>query len=131
MKNCLYLLFFFAGGRSREGRPIITFPDRCNFATLSEDNYRKLIVYLTSVPPWVHLPLKHYILLLIIFLPPTISNSYFVQAARRRFGLRSHCGSTRRSLERRQDHPFAALGKNHASLFCDLCLSLAVKSITF
>ncbi|KZS15196.1 putative Guanine nucleotide exchange factor DBS [Daphnia magna] len=38
------------GGRSREGRPIITFPDRCNFATLTEDNYRKLIVYLTSVP---------------------------------------------------------------------------------
>ena len=42
-----------AGGRSREGRPIITFPDRCNFATLTEDNYRKLIVYLTSVPAWV------------------------------------------------------------------------------
>lgn len=39
-----------AGGRSREGRPIITFPDRCNFAALAEDNYRKLIVYLTSVP---------------------------------------------------------------------------------
>ena len=39
-----------AGGRSREGRPIVTFPDRCNFATLSEDNYRKLIVYLASVP---------------------------------------------------------------------------------
>jgi len=38
------------GGRSREGRPIITFPDRCNFGTLSEENYRKLVVYLTSVP---------------------------------------------------------------------------------
>ena len=45
-----------AGGRSREGRPILTFPDRCNFGALSEDNYRKLVIYLTSVPTLVLAP---------------------------------------------------------------------------
>lgn len=39
------------GGRSREGCPIITFPDHNNFLTLTEHDYEKLISYLTSVPP--------------------------------------------------------------------------------
>lgn len=39
------------GGRSREGCPIITFPDHNNFHLLSEHDYEKLITYLTSVPP--------------------------------------------------------------------------------
>lgn len=38
------------GGRSREGCPIITFPDHNNFHLLSEHDYEKLISYLTSVP---------------------------------------------------------------------------------
>ncbi|XP_076045191.1 guanine nucleotide exchange factor DBS-like isoform X5 [Oratosquilla oratoria] len=39
-----------SGGKSREGCPIITFPDRGNFAQLGDEEYRKLIIYLTSVP---------------------------------------------------------------------------------
>lgn len=39
------------GGRSREGCPIIMFPDHNNFHLLSEHDYEKLITYLTSVPP--------------------------------------------------------------------------------
>lgn len=39
------------GGRSREGCPIITFPDHNNFHLLTEHDYEKLISYLTSVPP--------------------------------------------------------------------------------
>ncbi|XP_050688472.1 guanine nucleotide exchange factor DBS-like isoform X4 [Eriocheir sinensis] len=38
------------GGKSREGCPILTFPDRGNFAQLGDEEYRKLIIYLTSVP---------------------------------------------------------------------------------
>ncbi|XP_031630381.1 guanine nucleotide exchange factor DBS isoform X3 [Contarinia nasturtii] len=38
------------GGRSREGCPIITFPDHNNFHLLNEHDYEKLISYLTSVP---------------------------------------------------------------------------------
>lgn len=40
-----------SGGRSREGCPIITFPDHNNFHMLNEQDYEKLISYLTSVPP--------------------------------------------------------------------------------
>lgn len=39
------------GGRSREGCPIITFPDHNNFHMLNERDYEKLISYLTAVPP--------------------------------------------------------------------------------
>lgn len=39
------------GGRSREGCPLITFPDHNNFHLLSEHDYEKLISYITSVPP--------------------------------------------------------------------------------
>ena len=38
------------GGRSREGCPLITFPDHNNFQTLSDIDYQRLILYLTSVP---------------------------------------------------------------------------------
>ncbi|ROT62354.1 putative guanine nucleotide exchange factor DBS-like isoform 1 [Penaeus vannamei] len=39
-----------ASGKSREGCPILTFPDKGNFAQLGDEEYRKLIIYLTSVP---------------------------------------------------------------------------------
>lgn len=39
-----------SGGRSREGCPLITFPDHNNFHALTENDYEKLISYLTSVP---------------------------------------------------------------------------------
>ncbi|XP_067143192.1 guanine nucleotide exchange factor DBS-like isoform X3 [Centruroides vittatus] len=38
------------GGKTREGYPIVTFPDTGSFCSLSDDDYRKLMVYLTSVP---------------------------------------------------------------------------------
>lgn len=38
------------GGRSRDGCPIITFPDNNNFHVLSDRDYEKLISYLASVP---------------------------------------------------------------------------------
>ncbi|XP_046383423.1 guanine nucleotide exchange factor DBS-like [Ischnura elegans] len=39
-----------SGGKSKEGRPIITFPDLGNFCSLADEGYQKLILYLTSVP---------------------------------------------------------------------------------
>lgn len=39
------------GGRSREGCPIIYFPDNNNLHLLTEYDYQKLITYLCSVPP--------------------------------------------------------------------------------
>lgn len=41
------------GGRSRDGCALIQFPDHCNFQTLQDEDYTKLILYLTSVPSYV------------------------------------------------------------------------------
>lgn len=38
------------GGRTKDGCPIITFPDKCNFCSLIDSEYQKLMMYLTSVP---------------------------------------------------------------------------------
>ncbi|GBO37032.1 hypothetical protein AVEN_160851-1, partial [Araneus ventricosus] len=38
------------GGRTAEGYPIIIFPDTGAFWSLSDEDYRKLILYLTNVP---------------------------------------------------------------------------------
>ncbi|KAJ8986252.1 hypothetical protein NQ317_009960 [Molorchus minor] len=38
------------GGKSNEGCPIITFPDNNNFQLLSDVEYQRLMLYLTSVP---------------------------------------------------------------------------------
>ncbi|KYN09271.1 Guanine nucleotide exchange factor DBS [Trachymyrmex cornetzi] len=39
-----------AGGKTREGCPIITFPDNGNFHNLTDLDYQRLMLYLTSVP---------------------------------------------------------------------------------
>ncbi|KAF6212795.1 hypothetical protein GE061_010504 [Apolygus lucorum] len=39
------------GGKTREGYAIISLPDHSNFANLSDSEYQKLMMYLTSVPP--------------------------------------------------------------------------------
>lgn len=39
-----------SGGKSKEGCPIITFPDNNNFQMLSDVEYQRLMLYLTSVP---------------------------------------------------------------------------------
>ncbi|XP_046672964.1 guanine nucleotide exchange factor DBS-like isoform X2 [Homalodisca vitripennis] len=38
------------GGKSQEGFPLISLPDQGNFANLSDADYQKLVLYLTSVP---------------------------------------------------------------------------------
>lgn len=38
------------GGRSRDGCPLITFPDHNNFHLLSDIDYQRLVSYLCSVP---------------------------------------------------------------------------------
>ncbi|XP_034943713.1 guanine nucleotide exchange factor DBS-like isoform X2 [Chelonus insularis] len=38
------------GGKTREGCPIITFPDNGNFHNISDLDYQRLMLYLTSVP---------------------------------------------------------------------------------
>lgn len=38
------------GGKSKEGCPLITFPDQNNFHLLSDTEYQQLMLYLTSVP---------------------------------------------------------------------------------
>ncbi|XP_014215398.1 guanine nucleotide exchange factor DBS-like isoform X2 [Copidosoma floridanum] len=38
------------GGKTRDGCPIITFPDNGNFHNLSDLDYQRLMLYLTSVP---------------------------------------------------------------------------------
>lgn len=40
----------YVGGKTREGCPIITFPDNGNFHNLSDLDYQRLMLYLTSVP---------------------------------------------------------------------------------
>ncbi|KAJ3639462.1 hypothetical protein Zmor_002822 [Zophobas morio] len=39
-----------SGGKSKEGCPIITFPDNNNFHLLTDAEYQRLMLYLTSVP---------------------------------------------------------------------------------
>ncbi|KAG7199653.1 hypothetical protein KM043_014246 [Ampulex compressa] len=39
-----------AGGKTRDGCPIITFPDNGNFHNLTDLDYQRLMLYLTSVP---------------------------------------------------------------------------------
>jgi len=39
------------GSKSLDDHYLMIFPDRCNFHMLSDDAYRRLMVYLTSIPP--------------------------------------------------------------------------------
>ncbi|GAB6021133.1 hypothetical protein CHUAL_003765 [Chamberlinius hualienensis] len=38
------------GGKAKDGCPLITFPDNCTFCDLLDDDYRKLMIFLTTVP---------------------------------------------------------------------------------
>ncbi|CAL4096394.1 unnamed protein product, partial [Meganyctiphanes norvegica] len=49
-QECQQQYAIVTGGKSRDGCPILTFPDRGNFSQLGDEEYRKLIIYLTSVP---------------------------------------------------------------------------------
>lgn len=39
----------YTGGKAKDGCPIVTFPDNINFHMLSDSDYERLILYLTSV----------------------------------------------------------------------------------
>lgn len=45
--------FVCTGAKARNGAPIMTFPDRPNVPEPTEDEYRKVVTYLCSIPPWV------------------------------------------------------------------------------
>lgn len=38
------------GGKAKDGCPVISFPDNCTFCDLLDDDYRKLMMFLTTVP---------------------------------------------------------------------------------
>lgn len=44
------LLFLPAGGRDKRGGPILTFPARSNHDRIRQEDLRKLVTYLASVP---------------------------------------------------------------------------------
>lgn len=44
------MIIFFSGGKTKEGYSIITFPDTGNFFDLPDEEYEKLVSYITSVP---------------------------------------------------------------------------------
>lgn len=39
------------GAKSLDDHYILTFPDRGNFHVLSDDDYKRLMAYLTAIPP--------------------------------------------------------------------------------
>lgn len=48
--KALALLFLPAGGRDKRGGPILTFPARSNHDRIRQEDLRKLVTYLASVP---------------------------------------------------------------------------------
>ena len=39
-----------SGGKTRNGSPIITFPDNPNLPEISDEQYKTVVDYLTSIP---------------------------------------------------------------------------------
>ena len=44
---------YISGGKSPSGHPILTFPDNHESGELSDEDYKSIISYLTSIPPYV------------------------------------------------------------------------------
>ncbi|KAK2155523.1 hypothetical protein LSH36_237g00001 [Paralvinella palmiformis] len=44
---------YISGGKSASGHPIITFPDNQEACDLSDEDYKSIVSYLTSIPPYV------------------------------------------------------------------------------
>lgn len=40
----------FAGGRGKDGAPIITFPEFAGFSEIPDDDFLNVVTYLTSIP---------------------------------------------------------------------------------
>ncbi|XP_053404393.1 guanine nucleotide exchange factor DBS-like isoform X2 [Mercenaria mercenaria] len=53
---------FISGAKAKNGAPIMTFPDRPNLPEPNEDEYRKIVTYLCSIPP-LHETQMGYVLL--------------------------------------------------------------------
>lgn len=96
------------GGRSREGCPIITFPDHNNFHMLTERDYEKLISYLTAVPPWVR-PFRLLTTVCFEIIWFFLANFQF---ARGRFRIQSNYWSTQGPLDSGQSCASENLGKS-------------------
>lgn len=47
---CYRLICYCLGGKSKDGYSLISFPDNGLFHTLSDNEYIKLLSYITSVP---------------------------------------------------------------------------------
>uniref|UniRef100_A0A8C2Q345 non-specific serine/threonine protein kinase n=1 Tax=Cyprinus carpio TaxID=7962 RepID=A0A8C2Q345_CYPCA len=45
-----FFFFFFAGGRDKRGGPILTFPARSNHDRIKQEDLRRLVTYLSTVP---------------------------------------------------------------------------------
>lgn len=43
-----------AGGRGKDGAPIITFPEYSGFSEVPEDDFLNVVTYLTSIPRYTH-----------------------------------------------------------------------------
>uniref|UniRef100_A0A8C2C1Z7 MCF.2 cell line derived transforming sequence-like 2 n=1 Tax=Cyprinus carpio TaxID=7962 RepID=A0A8C2C1Z7_CYPCA len=48
--KCTKLLNIFAGGRGKDGSPIITFPEFSGFNEVSDEDFVNVVTYLTSIP---------------------------------------------------------------------------------
>jgi len=44
------MILFFSGGRDKRGGPILTFPARSNHDRIKQEDLRKLVTYLSTVP---------------------------------------------------------------------------------
>lgn len=42
----------FAGGRGKDGAPIITFPEFAGFSEIPDEDFLNVVTYLTSIPRW-------------------------------------------------------------------------------
>lgn len=43
-----------AGGRGKDGAPIITFPEYSGFSEVPEEDFLNVVTYLTSIPRYIH-----------------------------------------------------------------------------
>jgi hypothetical protein len=42
---------YIAGGKGPQGHPIIMFPDHHDLGELTDEDYKNVVTYLTSIPP--------------------------------------------------------------------------------
>lgn len=55
---CLYA---YTGGRDKRGGPILTFPARSNHDRIKQEDLRRLVTYLSTVPRYTHYHHRHHV----------------------------------------------------------------------